>query len=120
MNKTLRISVAALLFGAAPFAFACDYPQRADVPNGATATKDEMLAGQTAVKDYMTAMETYLACIEKEEQDTLATMPDITEDERASRDAALTKKYNAAVQEMELVAAQFNEEVRAYKAQTGE
>lgn len=118
MKKTIRISVAALLVLAGPAAFACDYPQRAQVPNGATASKEDMLAGQTAVKEYVSAMEEYLACIEKEEQETLATMADLSDEERASRDAALTKKYNAAVEEMELVAAQFNEEVRAYKAKS--
>ena len=115
MTRMIQIAAATLLLAAAPAGLACDYPQRAEVPDGATATKDEMLSGQAAVKDYMTAMETYLACIEKAEKDTVASMPDITDEERASRDAALTKKYNAAVQEMELVPARFNEEVRAYK-----
>jgi hypothetical protein len=115
MTRMIEIAVATLFLTAASAALACEYPQSAEVPDGSTATKDEMLAGQTAVKDYMTAMETYLACIEKAEKDTVASMPDITDEERASRDAALTKKYNAAVQEMELVAAKFNEEVRAYK-----
>jgi hypothetical protein len=115
MTRIIQIAVATIFLAAAPAALACEYPQSAEVPEGSTATKEEMLAGQAAVKDYMTAMEAYLACIEKAEKDTVASMPDITDEERASRDAALTKKYNAAVQEMELVAARFNEEVRAYK-----
>jgi hypothetical protein len=45
-------------------------------------------------------------------------MDELSEEDRASREAAFTKKYNAAVEEMELIAAQFNEEVRAYKAQS--
>lgn len=118
MKNTTSSLAALLLLSAAPFAMACDYPQRADVPNGASATKEDMLAGQTAVKEYVAAMESYLACIEKEETEIVASMPDLTEEERASREAALTKKYNAAVEEMELVAAQFNEEVRAYKARS--
>lgn len=120
MTRKLQIAVATLFLAAAPAGLACEYPQRAEVPNGATATKDEMLAGQAAVKEYMTVMEAYLACIEKAEKDTVASMPEITEEELASRDAALTKKYNAAVQEMELVAARFNEEVRAYKENSEE
>ncbi len=118
MNKLLKTSIAIAMLALAPFAYACDYPKKAELPDGATASKEEMLAGQSSVKAYMAAMETYLACIEKEEQDTLATMTDITEEESATRDAALTKKYNAAVAEMELIAAQFNEQVRAYKAQS--
>lgn len=110
------LSMALLTFSS--FAAACDYPKRADLPNGATATKEEMLEGQRSVKQYMAAMEEYLACIEQEEKDTVADMPEITGEERANRDAALVKKHNAAVEEMELIAARFNEEVRAYKAQS--
>lgn len=114
MTQLFKLAIAALIF-TSPLAFACDYPKRADIPNGSTASKDEMIDGQRAVKDYMATMEAYLACIEKEEDDMLASMPDISEEDRTSRRAALTKKYNAAVQEMEIVAARFNEEVRAYK-----
>lgn len=116
MTRLISLAVVSLVFSA-PLALACDYPQRVKVPNGASASKDEMIAGQRAVKDYMAAMDEYLACIDKEEKDTLASMPDITDEEREVRAAALIKKHNAAVEEMELVAARFNEEVRAYKAQ---
>lgn len=117
MNKTLRITTAVSLLILSPFALACEYPSRVDVPDGATASRDDMLESQQAVKDYMSAMEEYLACIEQEEKDTVATMPDITEEELAKRGATLAKKHNAAVEEMEIVAARFNEAVRDYKAQ---
>lgn len=120
MKNTIRVAVATFLLTVGTAAFACDYPQRADVPNGATATKEQMLAGQASVKEFVAAMEAYLACIEKDEEDTIASMPELSEEELATRNAALTKKYNAAVEEMELVAAQFNEEVRAYKAKSEE
>lgn len=111
-----KIAIASLsLLMLSPSVFACDYPERVTVPDGATASKEEMLEGQQSIKTYMAAMEDYLACIEKEEQDTIAAMPEITEEELANRSAALTKKYNAAVEEMELLAARFNEQVRAYK-----
>ena len=77
-----------------------------------------MLAGQKSVKDYIAKMEEYLACIEQEETDTVAGMPELSEEEKTNRRAALNKKYNAAVEEMELVAAQFNEQVQAYRAQS--
>lgn len=99
-------------------AIGCDYPERADIPNGSTATRDEMLAGQQAVKDYIAAMEEYLACIDEEEQAVLETLPDISDEERVNRERALTMKHNAAVEEMEVLAARFNEEVRIYRAQS--
>ena len=118
MNTTSRIAIACALVFFSTAAFACDYPKRAKLPIGATATTEEMLAGQKSVKAYMAAMEEYLACIDTEEKDAVATLVDSSDDELARRDAAITKKYNAAVEEMEIIAARFNEEVRAYKAQS--
>lgn len=114
MIRLLKLAIAALIL-AGPLALACDYPKRVDIPNGSAATKDQMIEGQRSVKEYMATMETYLACIEKEEKDTLAAMPDISEEDKAARLDTLTKKYNAAVEEMEMVAARFNEQVRAFK-----
>ena len=118
MNTTTKILIAAAILFFSPLALACDYPDRAEITSGASASKDEMLASQKSVKAYMTAMETYLACLEKEEADAVAGLSELSDEEKAIRDAAFTKKYNAAVEQMEIIAAQFNEEVRAYKAQS--
>lgn len=100
-------------------AFACDYPQRADVPDGATATKDEMIAGQRGVKTYIAAMEEYLACIEAEEaQAVLALGEDVDDEGQRQRKDLFNKKYNAAVEEMNLVAEEFNIQVRTYKSRS--
>lgn len=119
MTKTLRTLAPLALIALSPLALACDYPSRVDIPDGATASKEQMLESQQAVKAYMSTMEEYLTCIEREEKETVAGMPEITEEELATRQAALTKKYNAAVEEMEIIAARFNEAVRAYKDQGG-
>lgn len=112
-TKISVIFVVALL--AAPFAFGCDYPQRADVPDGATATKDEMIAGQRGIKSYMSAMEEYLSCIEVAEQQTIADTEESDEAVKQQRIDMYNKKYNAAVDEMNLVAEEFNAQVRVYK-----
>jgi hypothetical protein len=116
MNKTMKtaISVAMLFF--AQGALACDYPQRVDLPNGASATKDEMIAGQKGVKKYMATMETYLACIEAEEAQAVIELGDMDEETSRQRAEMFNKKYNAAVEEMNLVAEKFNIQVRTYKA----
>lgn len=114
----IKVATAVAFLSLSLPALACDYPESAEIPNGSTATREEMLAGQQAVKDYIAAMEEYLACIEEEEQATLETLPDISDEERVNRERTLTMKHNAAVEEMELVAARFNEEVRVYRAQS--
>ena len=113
----LTITIAAAILLSSPFAFACDYPRRAELPIGATATKESMLAGQKSVKAYMAAMEEYLVCIDGGEKEAVAALTNPSDEELSSREVAITKKYNAAVEQMELTAARFNEEVRAYKAQ---
>jgi hypothetical protein len=116
MNIKSSISIAAAILIFAPVAFACDYPNRAKIPNGATASTEQMLAGQKSVKEYMAAMDEYLACIDSEEKEAIESADGANDEELARRKVTTDKKYNAAVDEMELLAAQFNEEVRAYKA----
>ena len=92
----------------------CTYPSRIDVPNGTQATKDEMLDGQRAMKGYMERMNAYLDCIEAETKAAIkeGEAPEVT----AERERLLNQKHNAAVEEMERLAAEFNAQVRAYKA----
>ena len=107
------VSVAILLL--AQGALACDYPKRVDMPDGATAGKEAMIAGQTDVKTYMAAMDEYLSCIESEEATAVLSLGDIDEDSKRQRAEMFNKKYNAAVEQMNLVAEEFNIQVRAYK-----
>jgi hypothetical protein len=89
---------------------ACTYPEEIKIPDGATATKEEMVAGQKSVKDFMAAVETYLACLDEEEK---ALGEAITDEQRQVH----AKRHNAAVDSMNDIAARFNEQVRAFKAQ---
>jgi hypothetical protein len=116
MIRFIKASCTLAVIFFAPAALACDYPERVNVPNGSDATKDEMVTGQRGVKKFMADMETYLACIEEEDKRVRAGIeePDLIVD--AQRDEMLVKKHNAAVEDMEKVAAEFNEEVRTYKA----
>ena len=100
---------------AASAALACDYPARVDMPNGMTATKEEMLQAQRDVKQYVTDMEAYLECIVTEEKAARSEMTDLQPEDEQQREDMLNKKYNAAVDEMETVAARFNTEVQAYR-----
>lgn len=119
MNRLIQITAFFALTFMAQGSFACDYPKRVDVPDGASATKDEMIAGQRGVKSYVSDMESYLSCIEAEEaQAMLALGDDVDEEAKLQRKEMFNKKYNAAVEEMNLVAEEFNVQVRAYKARS--
>ena len=116
MKKSIATLVSIPLFLAAGTALACDYPARILIPNGNTATKEDMIEGQRGVKQYVSAMEIYLQCIIEEEKQAREAIPDLQPEDEQDREDALNKKYNAAVDEMERVAAQFNAEVQAYRA----
>jgi len=92
---------------------ACDYPEKGTLPDGATATEAEMIEGQKAVKKFMADMDVYLECLdtEKTEAAVEGEDPEIT----AQREAITVKRHNAGVDELERLAADFNEQVRAYK-----
>ena len=116
MKRLIKMtSVVSLLF-AMQASFACDYPARLSIVNGSTATQEEMVQSQRDVKKFVAEMEVYLECILEEEKTTRADGGELTPEDEQQREEMLNKKYNAAVEEMEKVAAQFNSEVQAYKA----
>ena len=105
---------------------ACTYPTApASLPNGDTATKEEMLAGKQAVGKYNDEMTAYLSCIKLESDETLAAMEKEADASEAGKKALEaqkkeyevkhTQKHNAAVDEVTAVVERFNEQVRAYK-----
>ena len=115
MNTMTKLLITLITLFAAPCVLACDYPSRTDIPDGASATKEEMIAGQRGVKTYMGEMEAFLSCIEAAEQETVAGTDAIDEASKQQKIDMLNKKYNAAVEEMNLVAEEFNIQVRVYK-----
>jgi len=115
MNTSLKSLSIVSLLAVAPFSFACDYPSRVDTPNGLSATKDEMLAGQRSVKKFVADMEVYLECIVSEEKQARSEMDGLEAEDEQLREDLLNKKYNAAVDEMEKIAAEFNAAVQTYR-----
>lgn len=116
MRKPVRYACLAPLLLSAQVGLACDYPSRVAIPNGSTASQEEMIEGQRGVKQYVADMEAYLECIVEQEKEARAAIADLKPEDEQQREDKLTKKYNAAVEEMEQVAAKFNVEVQTYKS----
>ena len=91
----------------------CNYPKiKFDIPNGATATMEEMVASQTDFKAYNTDMNAYLECLDNElalVSEDLDIYPDIKKQNNS--------RYDAAVEVLTNAANEFNAAVRAYKEQ---
>ena len=116
MNKTIKIVIGCLLLIAAPMSFACDYPERPSIPDGSTASKEELLAAKDGVADYLAGVDDYLTCIETEEKEAVATLEDADTADLKRRDEMLSSKFDAANDEKALVGEEFNQQVRAYNA----
>lgn len=110
MRAFAPILLAALTLAAANVRAACEYPPEVKIPDGAKANQEEMAAAQASVKKYMADMETYMSCLDAE----AAAIP--ADQQTPEQKALVVKRHNAAVDAMENVAAQFNAQVKAFKA----
>ncbi|GIL41764.1 hypothetical protein [Roseiterribacter gracilis] len=109
----LKIVAAAVLaiFVAGAAEAACLAPAPPGIPDGKTASVDQMNNAAVAVKQYVKMLEFYQACLKKQDSDA----PAGTTDEQ--RRIWLTQ-YNNAVDKMEEVANAFNAQLRIYKARS--
>lgn len=116
MTTTIKFSLGCLLLIVAPMTFACDYPERPNIPDGSTASKDELLAAKDSVGGFLAGVDDYLTCIESAEKEAVAELESPDPDDLKRRDEMISKKFDAANDEKALVGEEFNQEVRAYNA----
>ncbi len=105
---------AALALAACSFAAHadCPYPKApAGVPNGATASQQEMLAAMNAFKAYDADVKAFGVCLEQETKEKSSGTSQLMQLKTIQ-----TKKLNAAVDELQAKAREFNEQVRVFKA----
>ena len=122
--KSLPAAIAIAAAALAPLALAgsahadCTYPQAPNhLPDGNTATLNQMLAGQKAVQSYNEQMMAYLSCIKLERDNTMAqSAGKLTKQQKAAVEAIEIQKHNAAVDQLHAVADQFNTQVKIFKA----
>jgi len=121
--KALASVLILIGFGGAHAYAACNYPKAPEkLPDGATATKQEMVDAMQLIRKYNADIKTYTDCLGQEID---------TQQKAAKADASLTKeqreemkrqsdmkvqKVNAAVDEAEAVTARFNEQVKTFNS----
>lgn len=94
----------------------CPYPKAPDsIPDGSTATLQEMVTAQRAVKQFDADITTYQACVEKENKDAMAANPDMTSEQKAEREKIVVQKLNSAVDDAQLWADRLNAQIRVYR-----
>ena len=95
----------------------CIYPEAPGaLPDGNTASQEEMVTAMQGLKDYDAAVTAYLSCLEMETSTQIAEAgEELTEEQVTQIKAIQVKKHNAAVEALETRASQFNEQVRIFK-----
>lgn len=122
MKKLLKSAVATSILAVSPLALACDYPAAVNIPNGATASKDEMVAGVNAFKTWQQALADYRECIKAETAEAIAALadsgasPEEQEQSRAALEKQLTQKHDASVDDEMTRAEDMNAQIKAYKS----
>ena len=99
---------------------ACDYPQRPFIPDGANASKDQLLEAKNGVQSFIGAVDDYLTCIENEAKAEIEALDNPTQEEMQSVEDKLNKQFDAANEEKALVGEQFNQQIRAYNQKVKE
>jgi hypothetical protein len=114
--KKLKLACGVLLAVGSFAAHAdCAYPKApAAIPDGKTASESDMVAAMTAFKTYDAEVKSFGACLEQETKDKAAGTAQLMQLKTMQ-----TKKLNAAVEELQSKAKEFNEQVRVFKARAG-
>jgi len=100
---------------AVPASAECIYPKAPDsAPNGSTATEAEMIAGMTAFKKYDAEVTAYLSCLDMEANTRISEAGDNADQVKQIK-LMSSKKHNAAIDELQVRADEFNSQLRAYK-----
>ena len=123
MKAFIAIAATALLSAGTAYAD-CSYPPPPDhLPDGNTATLQEMVEAQKAVKEYDKAVNAYIACIQLERNDAVGKIAKPGENQTPEQKKAMddmerveVQKHNAAIDQLQSVADRFNEQVKVYKA----
>ena len=101
--------IAGSFFASAAFA-ACEMPALVDsIPDGATATEEELLVVQVEIEAYVSAMDEYIACQNEE-------MAENGENASSEYLYLITDRIESARHEVDQIATNFNDQVNAFRA----
>lgn len=110
MNSPKRILLTAALLGFASLQAHADCvlpPAPSKIPDGSTASQQEMVTAMNTLKEYNGDVDTYTKCLEFEAKQNRMSKADEE------------KLHNAAVDQLQKIANKFNEQVRTFKAKSG-
>ena len=118
MMNAIKLALVGLVLGsAASMAEDCTAPAVPALPDGDSATLEQMLEGQAAVKAYQASNTEYRSCLEpKISAAEVAASGESPGPELTEALNTLNAQYNASVSSEEELAGKFNTELKKYKA----
>ena len=117
MKRLLGLTLLAAAFSV-PAMADCSYPKApTKIPDGNVAALEEMVAAKKSVEGYNKEMDAYLSCIKLEQDGAVEKGgASLSEDQKKQIAAIYAQKNDAAVDELQGIAARLNEQIRVYKA----
>jgi hypothetical protein len=117
---------AVIALTAGPVYADCSYPAPPDkIPDGSTATLEEMQTAQKVMQTYDHAIKAYTDCLRLEHDAAMAKTTEnanLTKEQQAQQKAqreqienVMNKKNNAAIDQEEQIVARFNEQIKLFK-----
>jgi len=88
---------------------ACTMPESPTIPDGRTASEQELVATVAEIKTFQAALADFRECLQAEEDG-------LGEEMTPEQQQSIVESFNSSVDEEEAVAAEFNEAVGAFKA----
>lgn len=114
--KYIALTLICLLTAGAAIAQDCTAPTEPEIPDGSSASMQQMLEGQQAVKAFQAANAEYMNCLDPQivEATNKATAEEASDADRAAL-KSLEDAYNKAVSREEGIAGEWNTQIREYK-----
>lgn len=82
-------------------------PAPSKIPDGGSASQQEMLTAMQTMKEYNNDVSTYLKCLEFEAKQNHLSSSEVE------------RRHNSALEELTKIADRFNQQVRTFKAKSG-
>lgn len=116
MRKMIAFAALATCLAAGSAQAVCIYPRAPEhIPDGKTASYEEMAAAQKVVQQFDADVTAYNACLDMEML-SLEQSGQFDANRLLELRSMQAKKNNAAVDEVQAIADQFNEQLRIFKA----
>lgn len=116
MNMATNLICTIGLMTTVPASLACERPIAVEIPNGLTATEQDMRDASAATQAFIADMQSYLDCLEAERDVARSNERTSGKAEIETRENLAIRAHNTAAKEMEDVAAQFNKAVADFKS----